>query len=151
MAVSDVESAPGLGVIELVCSIWDGTLQWQRLRLGLSAGSWQGCRRYNSESIRTPKCYVSLSLLPHLPSECAGNAGLSAVFISNTPLHVWVSHTILRIASEPRKIDSSIIPFTQLMVTSVPKIVNPMLIVVVMIALFAVKQDHRKQDRYTVK
>lgn len=37
------------------------------------------------------------------------------------------------------------------MVASASKKVNPVLVVLMMIVLFAVTQDHRKQDQYTLK
>lgn len=51
--------------------------------------------------------FISLSLFPHLCSQCEGNPGLSAVFISNTPPYIRVNHVVLKIISKPQKTTDS--------------------------------------------
>lgn len=104
-----MESAPGFSVIKLICSVWDGTLQTQRLGHGShSARPWQGCRRCNSERIHIPRVY--LSLFPHLCSQREGNPGLSTLLISNTPPYIEVNRVVLKIISKLRKTrDSGIV------------------------------------------
>lgn len=89
--------------------------------------------------------FISLSLFPHLCSQREGNPGLSAVFISNTPPYIRVNHVVLKIISKPQKTtDSGIV--TNPAHGGICLKVHPVLMVVMMIALFAVKQDHRIQD-----